>query len=115
MNFKIFNLLAFFTLFWLNIFDTWSTILLLSKGFNEANPIMRFTISYLGIISGILIPKTIAFLILFIILIFIQTKKDITKQEKYIVITGYIIMISFYSYVMFNYNYKMMCLFIGDL
>jgi uncharacterized membrane protein (UPF0136 family) len=102
-----FIFIGFIVLVLLNIFDYYSTSVLLSNGFYEANPIVAYLMYHFGEINGLVIAKVTAFILLtYVSIKIIKNKHKLTKREKTLSIGGYIIMISYYSYFMYFYNYK---------
>ena len=87
----------------LNIFDFLSTRFLLGRGAEEMNPFMYVLMTEFGVDAGMLMTK-IPFLVLLTYLTYKANKKVMTKRERIAVPCGYIIMVTFYSYVMYNYN-----------
>lgn len=103
----IFIFTGFIVLVLLNIFDFYSTNILLSNGFYEANPIVAYLMIYFGETNGLIIAKVTAFILLtYVSISIIKNKKKLTKREKTLSIGGYILMISYYGYFMYFYNYR---------
>lgn len=98
---------GFIILVLLNAFDFYSTNVLMSNGFYEANPIVAYLMNYFGTTNGLVIAKVTAFILLtYVSISIIKNKNKLTKREKTLSIGGYILMISYYSYFMYFYNYK---------
>jgi hypothetical protein len=87
----------------LNIFDYTSTSILLQNGGQELNPLMNWMMELIGTEQAMLVTK-IPFLGLLTYVTIRAYKKVLTKRETVALPCGYIIIISFYSYVMYNYN-----------
>lgn len=102
-----FIFIGFIVMVLLNVFDFYSTNVLLSNGFYEANPIVGYLMDYFGELNGLIIAKVTAFILLtYVSISIIRNKHKLTKREKTLSIGGYILMISYYGYFMYFYNYK---------
>ena len=104
---RLFILISFNLLIFLNIYDCYSTIILLNIGATEANPYMSWVMSYLGILPSLMITK----LFFFFILLYVVHKAYInylTLREKYLTIFALIILNSFYGYFMYTVNFQYM-------
>lgn len=64
----------FFVAFIYNLLDAYHTIILLSIGAKEANPIMAFIIDYSGTVNSIWIVKIVVFAVLAVLLCLCQSK-----------------------------------------
>lgn len=103
----IFIFIGFIVLLLLNIFDFYSTSVLISDGFYEENPIVAYLMYIFGEINGLIIAKVTAFILLtYVSVSIIKNKNQLTKREKVFSVGGYILMISYYSFFMYFFNYK---------
>lgn len=100
---KIFLILSCVLIWALNIFDYASTSILLQNGGEELNPLINWMMELIGAEEAMLLTK-IPFLGLLTYVTIRACKKVLTKRETLALPCGYIIIISFYSYVMYNYN-----------
>ena len=107
---KLFIGIAFPILMLLNLYDIYSTSMLLSLGGTEANPFMNLMMQCMGTLPAMLIVKSIFFILLIWACLKVIKKKDITKRETIAVVSGFVIMISWYGYFMYTRNYQMMLL-----
>ena len=105
---KVFVLIAFPVLLLLNIFDAYSTILLLQHGAEEINPYMLWLMDLFGVAPAMLLAKGVFLLILLWVCYQVIIKPDITQREKITVSTGFIIMISYYGYFMYTCNFQLL-------
>ena len=107
MIIKLFILISFNLLIFLNIYDCYSTIFLLNAGAIESNPGMRWIMSYLGIVPSLIITKIFFFLILLYVIykVFID---NLTPREKYLTVFALIILNSYYTYFLYTRNYQYM-------
>ena len=103
----IYLIITWALLFALNIYDVYSTYILLNLGYNEANPIVRWFIEIFGVDFSLLFIKLLTFSYLTIITIKIIIKK-FNNIEKISILLAYIIVIIYYSYFLYNYNYQFM-------
>jgi len=104
---KLFILISFNLLIFLNIYDCYSTIILLDAGATEANPYMSWVMSYLGILPSLMITKLFFFFILF----YIGYKayiNNLTPRERWLTISVLIILNCVYGYFMYTINFKCM-------
>lgn len=95
----------------LNIYDTYSTNVLLTsgKGFYEANPVMQFSMDIFGILGGMIIFKGV--LLAWIASFIIRAK---TERMWNILTVGLIICVNWYAVGMYFLNYQAMS-FLGGL
>jgi len=103
-------LIAFSILLLLNIFDGYSTIVLMERGFTEANPFMDWIMSYFGVTKAIVLTKGLFFSVLAWVSYKICIRKKTTVREKVFLISAYTITISYYSYFMYTKNFQYMLL-----
>ena len=104
---KWFYCFALLLLILLNIYDTYSTTILLGIGATEINPVMNWLMNKIGIISALILLKII-FLYVFYEICLICFKKGITKREHIFLSSSFIISISIYTYIMLTISYPMM-------
>lgn len=100
-------LYAFFSLVCLNIFDLYSTNILLDLGAYEANPVAKWIIDKSGVIPGLLIYKIS--IIIFLGIIVYRALKDrnmFTTREYNLLFYGTISVTLFYFYFMLFNNFK---------
>jgi hypothetical protein len=100
---KIFLISACIILWILNIFDCISTYILLQNGGIELNLFVNWFMNLIGIVEAMLLLK-IPFLILLTYVVICGLKKTLVKREIIFLSTGYIFLISFYSFYMYKYN-----------
>lgn len=99
----------FTTLVLLNIYDTYSTNILISSGMcYEVNPIMRFLMEKMGMLTGMIVFKGVALLWIFSFML-----RARTERMWNILMIGLIICVSWYSAGMYFLNYKAMLLLAG--
>jgi len=91
---RLFILISFSLLIFLNIYDCYSTTILLNIGATETNPYMNWVMSYLGVVPSLIITKIFFFFILFYI-VYKAYMNDLTLREKYLTIFAFIILNSF--------------------
>jgi len=104
---KWFVFISFPLLALLNIYDAYSTRILLLNGAEEANIMMNWFMDIVGIIPAMIIAKSI-FLCIFFVIGLLCFKEKCTNREQKFIFASYIISISIYSYVMLTRNYPMM-------
>lgn len=104
---KIFVAIAFPILVLLNVFDMYSTIYLLERGAEEINPYMVFLMDLFGVIPAMIIAKGIFLLILLWVCYWVFVR-PITQRERITVVSGFIIMITYYGYFMYTCNYQLL-------
>ena len=101
--------ILFTTLVLLNIYDTYSTNILLNSGMcYEFNPIMRVFINIFGIIGGMVVFKVIA--LLWGASFLFRAK---TERMWNILMVGLIICVNWYAVGMYFLNYQAMSLLAG--
>jgi hypothetical protein len=105
---KLFVLISLPVLILLNIYDIYSTYFLIGIGVEELNPYIRWVISHFGIIPAMLVTKGIPFGMLFWVSYKVCTRTDPIKRENIIIVSAFIIMISFYAYFMYTRNFQYM-------
>jgi drug/metabolite transporter (DMT)-like permease len=106
---NIFIFISFTALLFLNLFDIYSTKVLIEFGAKEANPYVNFLMNEFGIVNGMLIAKGIAFILLTLCCIMaIKKREKLKPREKKLIIVGFGTMIGYYSYFMYFYNYRML-------
>lgn len=88
----------------LNIFDFYSTSIIIYMGGEELNPIADWCMKQVGIIGGLLILK-IPFLCLLTYATYRICTKPSSVREKIALSSGYALIIAFYSYFMYFYNW----------
>lgn len=71
----------FFIAFIYNLLDAWHTILLLSVGASEINPIMAFIIDYSGTVNSIWVVKIAVFAVLAALLYLCQSRFKKGRQN----------------------------------
>ena len=100
----------FILLILLNVYDTYSTNVLLNSGagFYEANPILRFFMSKMGVLPALVIWKGLIFLWVFSFLL-----RKGTERAWNILTVGLIAATIEYSVGMYFLNYKAMLLLGG--
>ena len=95
---------------WLiNVFDFYSTSILLKMGGEEANPFMALLMEYIGVHPAMLITK-IPFLLLVLWVTKKAMTKELSKREKVIVPASYSFIMLMYSVAMYNFNYRSLLL-----
>ena len=105
---KIFIIIAYLILLSLNIYDGYSTAILMNNGYVEANPFMNYMMDQFGIIPALVMFKGIGFLILFFICIKYIKKEMLSLRDKVIIFMTFLILIGAYTFVLFNLNYQFM-------
>jgi len=100
---KIFLVLSCITLWILNIFDGISTYILLQNDGKELNPFVDWVMNLIGPVEAMLLLK-VPFLILMTYIIIRALKQTLNKREIIFLSCGYIFLILFYSFYMYNYN-----------
>ena len=102
---KIFIIVASALLVGLNIFDVFSTLVVLKHGGLEANPIMLWLMNKIGELPAMLSMKFL-FIGLLVWAGFKAADKQyqLSNREFIAVISAYTILIGFYSYFMFTRN-----------
>lgn len=99
----------FVVLIALNIYDTYSTNILLNSGMcYEVNPIMRFFMEKMGVLTSMIVLKAAA--LLWFATFLIRAKTD---RLLNILIVGLIICINWYAVGMYFLNYQAMLLLGG--
>jgi hypothetical protein len=104
-------IISFIILLALNIFDAFSTTYLMGFGVEEANPIMNWLMGIFGVASTIIVFKSVFFILLFILCVAYSKKAKAgkaTQREGIVIISGFFILISFYSYFMYTANYQLL-------
>lgn len=91
-------------IWFLNVFDFMSTVVVLENGGEEMNLVADLFIKLFGIIGGLLILK-VPFLALLTYTTHRACKKPTTKRERVALSSGYALIIAFYTYFMYNYNW----------
>lgn len=107
---KLFIVISSILLISLNIFDTYSTTIILQNGGIELNPLMNWLIGHFGVIPSLLTMKILFIALLIYTSIKAITKKNIIKREILAVISGYCILIVYYSYFMYYHNLQCLML-----
>jgi len=107
---KIFILISLPILLLLNAFDVASTVLLLNKGAKEMNPYMAWLMDSIGVIPAFIVGKGVFISLLFWVCYKALTKRYLTTREMVLLVSGFIIMISYYGVFMYHFNYKQMLL-----
>ena len=93
----------------LNIYDTYSTNILISSGqCYELNPIVRFLIEKMGMLAGMIVFKGIA--LLWVATFLVRAR---TERMWNILTVGLIICVNWYGTIMYFLNYKAMLLLGG--
>jgi len=108
---KWFVYISFVLLISLNIYDAYSTHYLLNIGFHEANPILAWLMSIIGIVPTLLIMKvSFLFMILSIYVRYFKKAKQnlITTRYTCFILSCVIIPNAIYSWVMYTLNYQLM-------
>lgn len=105
---KFYIVTLFLILLLLNIYDIYSTNVLLKLGVEELNPMMNYAINYLGNLLGLIVYKGVFFILLAFLCFQATMRKYLTKQEAILLLLGLIILVTCYSYVMYTYNYQLM-------
>ena len=91
----------------LNIYDFYSTSVLMGIGFEEANPYMKWVMSHLGIVPTMLLTKGV-FTILLCIASYKACNKTLTKRETAFTVSAFLILNAFYGYFMYTRNFQYM-------
>lgn len=103
--------ILFVALVLLNIYDTYSTNILISSGqCYEVNPIMRFFMEELGMLSGMIIFKIVALSWMATFLV-----RASTERMWNILTVGLIICVNWYAVGMYFLNYQAMLLLGGAI
>ena len=102
---KIFLILSCIALWILNIFDSVSTYILLQNGGEELNLFVNWVMNLIGPIEAMLLLK-VPFLILLTYIVVRAIKQKLNKDEIIFLSGGYIFLILYYSFYMYNYNLK---------
>ena len=104
-------LVSFIMVVLLNVYDTYSTTILLTsgEGFFEANPIMNFAMEKLGIIPALVIIKGVFILWLFSFLL-----RANTDRMWNILVVSLPIITCYYAVIMYTMNYQSM-IYLGGL
>ncbi len=97
--------IMFGALLLLNIYDGYSTTVLLKAGAEEANPVMAAVMGKIGVMPAIIVTKTF-FLTLLVGFIFLMK----TNVEHAIMTGGLLFLIGWYGAVMLFTNYRLMTL-----
>ncbi len=100
---KINIAVLFGILFLLNIYDGYSTTVLLKVGAEELNPIMAAAMERIGVMPAIIIIKTSLFVFLAGLVLFIKT-----NREHFIMTAGLLFLIGWYGAIMLFINYRLM-------
>jgi hypothetical protein len=104
-------IISFIILLALNVFDAFSTTYLMGLGVEEANPIMNWLMGIFGIVPTMIIVKSVFLILLFILCVVYSKKAKLgtaTQREGIAIISGFFILISFYSYFMYTANYQLL-------
>ena len=101
---KLFIIISSILIILLNLFDGYSTTVLLQHGGGEFNPFMNWLMNIFGVIPSLIIMKTLFISILIYASIKALTKNILTKREIFGVISSHCFIVVFYSYVMYTYN-----------
>ena len=91
----------------LNIYDFYTTTILMGIGIEEANPYMRWVMKYLGIVPTLLINKGV-FIILLCWASYKACTEVITHREGLFVIWAFLLLNTYYAYFMYTRNYQHM-------
>lgn len=103
---KLFIIVASILVILLNVFDSYSTYIIMSEpvGGKEVNPYLNYLMGLIGIPLTLIITKS-PFIML---LIWASTKalykESLSNREFYAVVSSYCGIIVFYSYIMIFYN-----------
>ena len=92
----------------LNVYDTYSTNTLVSAGMYEVNPIMRFFMEKLGLLTGMIVFKAAALLWFATFLIRANTERLLN-----ILMVGLIVCVNWYAVTMYFLNYQAMLFLAG--
>jgi hypothetical protein len=106
---RIYIITSFILILFFNIYDSYTTIVLLNNGGVESNPLLAWAMSHLGVIPAVVVVKGI-FITILSYLCFKAVVKKLTKRELIAMHVGLLILLVFYSFCMYNYNYKQMLL-----
>jgi NhaP-type Na+/H+ or K+/H+ antiporter len=93
-------------LVYLNLYDLITTAVLLEHEGKELNPITNHFVTWFGI-TGLIYIKVVVLLFLTLVTGWIADNMLILRQQI-VVVVSYLIAISYYSYMMYNYNYTYM-------
>jgi len=104
---KLFICISLPVLILLNIYDFYSTTVLMGMGIEEANPYIRWVMGHLGIAPTMLLTKGV-FFILLIWASYKVCKQDVTRRESMFVISAFLILNVFYGYFMYTRNFQFM-------
>ena len=105
---KLFIGIALPVLILLNIYDFYSTSVLLSTGtVEEANPYIRWVMGYLGIVPTMVLTKGV-FIILLCWASYKACTQPISKRETIFTVSGFLILNAFYGYFMYTRNFQYM-------
>ena len=78
----------------------------MSNGGEELNPLMNYLMGAFGVLSTLIITKTLFVALLIYAAAKALNKKNLTKREFYAVISSYSFIIMFYSYFMYFHNFQ---------
>lgn len=100
--------ILFLILILLNIYDAYSTTILIKNGGTEYNLLLAFLMERVGVVTTLVVTKCVA--IIFIIVVYIRMLKaqNIPMYRKIIAVLMILACNLYYIYFMLNYNYKYM-------
>ena len=109
---KTFLLISWTLLLALNIFDAYTTFILLEHDGKELNFVMNWFIKTYGAAAGLIFFKS--FVLVFLTFVTgwaAEIHKTFNLRQQMVIISSYLIAICYYSYIMYNHNYIYMKLF----
>ena len=104
---KLFIGISLPVLILLNIYDFYSTTILLGMGLEEANPFMNWVMGYLGTVPTMLLTKGV-FITILCGASYKACNKTLSKREVAFVISAFLLLNTVYGYFMYTRNFQYM-------
>lgn len=104
---KLFIWISLPVLILLNIYDFYTTTMLLGLGVEEANPYMRWAMDHIGVVNAMLLNKG-AFLTLLCWVSYLVCTRPITRRETAAIVGALVLLNTYYIYFMYTRNFQYM-------
>jgi hypothetical protein len=102
---KTFLIVCWFVMAALCMFDVYSTYVILNNGGTEINPFMNWIMKHIGVANALIFTK-VPVLILLAIGINKFKSSALSIKEKYVLVSVFVISITSYTIVMYNFNFQ---------